>query len=553
MTSRFDSGSRFERNSVQLVAREWSWSSVRVCVLLAACLLSFCQALEEQRIATVEAHARYEELDRFVPWRVELPSADDSSLTPEAARQLLHHKLRRAGAGEQWQEPTHDPVIHYQFRAVNTTFRLLLWQQDELHAHIGDGGEQRNNVNGNCHYVGIATSHPGSTATLSTCGGALQGRLRTATGDFLLEESADHVGAEPVHRLLRRSAAPRPGGQERAEQRQQSERFCGVPDTVPLREGTQQQEDQQRERRAAESQFGDLDSQRHCAKILVVVDQEMMQRHVKSLPRNSGGRDGTMSDMQRTLDVTGTIMNVVKGLFHDKSLGSTVDFHVMNIVITNSSGPHRLHLSSSMSAFTMLDTFCGWQDSLPMRVRRGADHAVLLTGLDLCSMEADNRRRTDRKCNILGMAGRETWCDRSDSCSIAEYNGLASAFTVAHEIGHGLAMNHDDEASRCSDNRGIMAPSATASTDFFRWSQCSAAHLRTFLRIKRHLPKFCMLNCPRRSPEQHDILPGRDFNVDEQCQMLRGNTSRFCRVPSRRALKQSGFLHAYTPYFPATN
>ena len=28
-------------------------------------------------------------------------------------------------------------------------------------------------------------------------------------------------------------------------------------------------------------------------------------------------------------------------------------------------------------------------------------------------------------------------CDREESCSIAEYNGLASAFTVAHEIGHG--------------------------------------------------------------------------------------------------------------------
>jgi len=38
--------------------------------------------------------------------------------------------------------------------------------------------------------------------------------------------------------------------------------------------------------------------------------------------------------------------------------------------------------------------------------------------------------------NVVGLAPVAGMCDPERSCSLAEDIGLASAFTVAHEIGH---------------------------------------------------------------------------------------------------------------------
>lgn len=47
----------------------------------------------------------------------------------------------------------------------------------------------------------------------------------------------------------------------------------------------------------------------------------------------------------------------------------------------------------------------------------------------ICSNERDER------CRTLGLAELGTLC-KARSCSIVQDNGLAAAFTIAHELGH---------------------------------------------------------------------------------------------------------------------
>ncbi|CAI9602752.1 unnamed protein product [Staurois parvus] len=60
-------------------------------------------------------------------------------------------------------------------------------------------------------------------------------------------------------------------------------------------------------------------------------------------------------------------------------------------------------------------------------------------------------------------------CERERSCSINEDIGLATAFTIAHEVGHTFGMNHDGIGNGCG-SRGqetakLMAAHITMKTN----------------------------------------------------------------------------------------
>lgn len=54
--------------------------------------------------------------------------------------------------------------------------------------------------------------------------------------------------------------------------------------------------------------------------------------------------------------------------------------------------------------------------------------AILLTRTNLC--------RSNEHCDTLGLAHSSKICDAKLSCAIVEDNGLATALTIAHELGH---------------------------------------------------------------------------------------------------------------------
>lgn len=57
------------------------------------------------------------------------------------------------------------------------------------------------------------------------------------------------------------------------------------------------------------------------------------------------------------------------------------------------------------------------------------DVAILITRRDICA-------RQDAPCGTLGVAHIGGMCKASRSCSVNEDNGITSAHTIAHELGH---------------------------------------------------------------------------------------------------------------------
>nr|KAG5697396.1 hypothetical protein BaRGS_008822 [Batillaria attramentaria] len=118
-----------------------------------------------------------------------------------------------------------------------------------------------------------------------------------------------------------------------------------------------------------------------------------------------------------------TIMNIVAKLYHDPSIGNAI-----NIVVTR---------------------------------------LIIFTG------------------DKVGLAPVEGMCEKDRSCSINQDIGLASAFIIAHEIGHNFGMHHDGASNTCGlpghEPARIMAARLTKDTSPFQWSSCSRNYITDFL------------------------------------------------------------------------
>ncbi|KAL7984621.1 hypothetical protein Chor_003191 [Crotalus horridus] len=123
-----------------------------------------------------------------------------------------------------------------------------------------------------------------------------------------------------------------------------------------------------------------------------------------------------------------------------------------------------------------LSSFCQWQSGLMGKDGSRHDHAILLTGFDICSWK-------NEPCDTLGFAPISGMCSKYRSCTINEDTGLGLAFTVAHESGHNFGMVHDGEGNICKKSEGnIMSPTLAGHNGVFSWSACSRQYLYTFLR-----------------------------------------------------------------------
>ncbi|KAK2173582.1 hypothetical protein NP493_866g01061 [Ridgeia piscesae] len=122
-------------------------------------------------------------------------------------------------------------------------------------------------------------------------------------------------------------------------------------------------------------------------------------------------------------------------------------------------------------------------------------------------------------------------CESDRSCSINEDIGLASAFTIAHEMGHNFGMQHDGAGNKCGtrghEGAKIMASQLTKNTDPFTWSSCSREYITSFLDAGRG-------KCLEETPSDEDfiypdVLPGESHDGDAQCRYQYGSQSMQCR------------------------
>ncbi|XP_018310553.1 A disintegrin and metalloproteinase with thrombospondin motifs gon-1 isoform X1 [Mycetomoellerius zeteki] len=221
------------------------------------------------------------------------------------------------------------------------------------------------------------------------------------------------------------------------------------------------------------------------------------------------------------------LMSTVSRIYKDQSIGNPVSIAVMKIVKTEEIFGVKHSGSDGIAAAEMLKRFCQWQkrNNPDEPSPEHHDAALLLTRENLCH----NPRQ--KRCDTLGLAELGRMCSPGSSCAIVQDNGLAAAFTIAHEIGHVLNMPHDDD-SKCAGFRNrsgvhnVMSRMLDDNTFPWEWSKCSRHYVTEFLEAGY---ANCLLDEPSKMMErQNGRLPGEDYSENKQCELVFGQGSRIC-------------------------
>uniref|UniRef100_A0A452EXM1 ADAM metallopeptidase with thrombospondin type 1 motif 17 n=1 Tax=Capra hircus TaxID=9925 RepID=A0A452EXM1_CAPHI len=358
-----------------------------------------------------------------------------------------------------------------------------------------------------CFYSGSVLGHPGSLVSLSACGaaGGLVGLIQLGQEQVLIQPLNSSQGQE---HLVRRkwSLTPSPSPEAQIP----GQRCKVLTEKKKPRRGRPSWDGRQR-RNAIR-----LTSE-HTVETLVVADADMVQYH------------GAEAAQRFIL----TVMNMVYNMFQHQSLGIKVNIQVTKLVLLRQ---RPAKLSIGHHGERSLESFCHWQNEEyggarylgNNQVPGGKDDTppVDAAVFDLaCSEE-------DVFCvSAAGIAYLGGVCSAKRKCVLAEDNGLNLAFTIAHELGHNLGMNHDDDHSSCAGRSHIMSGEWVKgrSPSDLSWSSCSRDDLENFLKSK---VSTCLLVTDPRS--RHAVrlphkLPGMHYSASEQCQILFGTNATFCR------------------------
>ncbi|XP_046367017.1 A disintegrin and metalloproteinase with thrombospondin motifs 16-like isoform X2 [Haliotis rufescens] len=404
-------------------------------------------------------------------------------------------------------------VIHVNISGFGENFNLELWENKKLLAP-GFKVYHRKNVSNDtideeqtsaeelendlaCLYTGNVRNHNNNPVAVNVCDG-MKGIIRTAEEDYIIEPIEHHIVLDldldntigKPHKLYRRSTLTR------HQQMFESQKYSAFTQAF-------QDDIYGRWRRASRKQWPQTQAvMERTVEMLVVVDKTMFHNH------------GDKNITTYTL----TLFNMVSKLFEDQSLGSTINIVLVGLILLEGDEPG---LVVSHHADRTLNSFCTWQSVLVGANGRQHDHAILLTGMDLCSYK-------NAPCDTLGFAPIEGMCNRIRSCTINEDTGLATALTIAHEMGHNFGMYHDGEGNYCTHSAGsIMAPTLMGKDGLFQWSVCSRDYLTKFLNTPQ---ADCLEDKPKHVAELKfpTKLPGELYNADVQCKWQFGSKAKLC-------------------------
>uniref|UniRef100_A0A8B9TKM3 ADAM metallopeptidase with thrombospondin type 1 motif 10 n=1 Tax=Anas platyrhynchos TaxID=8839 RepID=A0A8B9TKM3_ANAPL len=484
--------------------------------------LSFCpSSLSEMSVASKEFLSSLDHYEIAFPIQVD---QNGDFLTFDMRSQLKQRPRRSLGSLPY--EPSEQQVF-YKVSAHRTQFLLNLTLHSNLLAeHFTveywkrDGVDWQHDFHEDCHYAGhLQDQYLNSKVAISNCNG-LHGVIVADEEEYFIEPlspganvSTGNEGKGSPHVVYKRSSLQYP----------HMDAACGVLDEKPWKGRhwwLRTLKPSPLKPSGNHSQRGQLPLKRSVSteryvETLVVADKMMVGYH--------GRRDIEQYIL--------AIMNIVAKLFQDSSLGNIVNILVTRLILLTEDQPT---LEINHHAGKSLDSFCKWQKSIVNRNGNGnaipengiANHdtAVLITRYDICIYK-------NKPCGTLGLAPVGGMCERERSCSINEDIGLATAFTIAHEIGHTFGMNHDGVGNSCG-SRGqetakLMAAHITMKTNPFVWSTCSRDYITSFLDSGMGL---CLNNAP---PKQDfiypTVAPGQAYDADEQCRFQYGVKSRQCK------------------------
>uniref|UniRef100_A0A8C3A6Z7 ADAM metallopeptidase with thrombospondin type 1 motif, 15b n=1 Tax=Cyclopterus lumpus TaxID=8103 RepID=A0A8C3A6Z7_CYCLU len=366
-----------------------------------------------------------------------------------------------------------DPHMH-----DRQVFRLSAFRQ-EFYLHLTPDSSFLAAVSGSsasdadlreCFYSGNVNAEPDSFAALSLCKG-LRGGFYYNGMEYFISRTRTGDPFNGTHVIRRSTRAAHSGSNSTSRTLGRSKRFASIPRFV---------------------------------EVLVVADESMATFHGE--------------DLKHYLL---TLMSVAARLYKHPSILNSINIVVVDFVVINKAdkGPK----VSSNAALT-LRNFCSWQKKLNKHSDKHPEYwdtAILFTKQDLCGATT---------CDTLGMADVGTMCDPKRSCSVIEDDGLPSAFTAAHELGHVFNMPHDNVKAceevfgKLKDNH-MMSPTLIQIDRSRPWSVCSAAIITEFL-DRGH--GECLLDPPQKQLSLSDHLPGSSYGLHRQCELAFGSGSKPC-------------------------
>ncbi|XP_044790844.2 disintegrin and metalloproteinase domain-containing protein 8 isoform X7 [Bubalus bubalis] len=341
--------------------------------------------------------------------------------------------------------------VSYVLGARGHTFTLHLRKNRDL---VGSGyAETYTAANGSqvteqlrrqdhCFYQGHVEGHPHSAASLSTCAG-LRGFFQAGPAVRLIEPLAG-TGEEGPHALYL------------AQHLQQEAGTCGVNDSSlesilgpRVSAALRPRWSEPRETRYVE--------------LFVVTDSKEFQRF--------GSREAVR---QRVLEV----VNHVDKLYQE------LNFRVVLVGLEMWNGGDKIQVSSQPEA--TLDNFLAWR-TRELVGRQAHDNVQLITGVDFTG-------------TTVGLAKVSSMCSQSSGAVNQDHsqNPIGVASTMAHEMGHNLGMDHDENVAGCycpvpRDGGGCVMAASIGSQYPRKFSQCSRADLETFVEKPR---TACLVDAP---------------------------------------------------------
>lgn len=382
-----------------------------------------------------------------------------------------------------------------------------------------------------CFYSGYVNADPYSYAALSLCKG-VHGAFGFQGWEYFISPARnDTTSAESAHIIQRRSSN---------SLKHNSASRCAVDSDLSLQfaQSLEKYKQLTNYNNITETMLKRMGRAKRFASVpryvetLVVADESMAQFHG--------------DDLKHYLL---TLMSVAARLYKHPSILNAISITVVKIVIISEEdkGP-----KVSGNAAMTLRNFCTWQKKMNKNNDKHPDYwdtAILFTRQDLCGAST---------CDTLGMADVGTMCDPKRSCSVIEDDGLPSAFTTAHELGHVFNMPHDnvkaceDVFGKLQDNH-MMSPTLIQINRTSPWSPCSAAIITEFLDAGHG---ECLLDQPQKPLVLPDVQPGGSYSLDRQCELAFGEGSKPClfmQSPCSRLWctgKSSGHFVCMTRHFP---
>ncbi|KAJ7415429.1 hypothetical protein BTVI_38112 [Pitangus sulphuratus] len=361
-------------------------------------------------------------------------AAPDAWTAAAAASPKAHYRLSAFG-----QQFLFNLTASSAFIAPLFTVSLLgepAADQRRLYAEAADADVKH------CFYRGHVNARPRLTAVISLCSGML-GTFKSDDGDYFvepllsLEEQEYEEEHNKPHLVYRHRTPPTNSSGDR--------QTCDTPD----HEHSHKKNKRKHWRRqwAESSILSDVEMLKHSLEVNsfsgdsnktgTVGDKKSHKRTKRFLSYPRFVEVMVVAD-SRMVAYHGanlqhyvlTLMSIVASIYKDPSIGNLINIVIVKLVVIHNEqdGP-----AISYNAQTTLKNFCQWQQSQnhPEGSHLRHDTAVLVTR---CGEYSPNK--CSQSCVRDCLAELGTVCDPYRSCSISEDNGLSTAFTIAHELGH---------------------------------------------------------------------------------------------------------------------